>query len=335
MTPQTLGPTILLTTNGGATWNAQSSGVVGERLKAVAFADADHGWAAGDDGTILCYRRDSAPTVRISDAGDSWHASPVDLTVTATVDPALTLASVQYSTNGGSTWSDVPGSGEVRTLPISAQGTTNVEVQVTDSVSETASDSATVNIDSTTPTITVSGCDSAWHASPVTLTFTPNVGPSGVASVRYQIGSGAWTTVTKSGGPYQAAISTEGANTVSYRVTNNAGTTSAVGVCAAKIDTIGPTTLAKAASGREGKAIALRYRVTDNLSPTATKVTLTIRNSHGRLVKRVALGTRTIFTWYAIRLTPKAKGSYRYAVAAKDLAGNAQTKVGSARITVR
>ena len=33
--------------------------------------------------------------------------------------------------------------------------------------------------------------------------------------------------------------------------------------------------------------------------------------------------------------TPKAKGTYRYYVYAKDSAGNAQSKVGSAKVVVR
>ena len=79
----------------------------------------------------------------------------------------------------------------------------------------------------------MAGNDSAWHKSPVTLTFTPVAGPSGVASVEYKIGSSAWTAAAKSAGTYTAAISANGADTVSYRTTDNAGTQSAVGTCTA------------------------------------------------------------------------------------------------------
>ena len=57
----------------------------------------------------------------------------------------------------------------------------------------------------------------------MTLTFTPAAGPSGVASVEYKIGSRAWTAVTANAGTYTAAISANGADTVSYRTTDNAG----------------------------------------------------------------------------------------------------------------
>ena len=118
------------------------------------------------------------------------------------------------------------------------------------------------------------------------------------------------------------------------RVTDSAEQTASDSVIV-KIDTVGPTTLAKAAKGHKGKAIALRYLVRDNLSPQAVAVTLTVRNSHGKLVKRFVLGTRPISTWCVARWTPKAKGTYRYTVTAKDLAGNRQTKSGSAKIAVR
>jgi hypothetical protein len=75
--------------------------------------------------------------------------------------------------------------------------------------------------------------------------------------------------------------------------------------------------------------------VSDNLSPQATAVTLTIRNSHKKVVKTLTLGTKTVSVWYAVKWTPKAKGSYTYTVTASDLAGNTQTKAGSAKITVK
>ena len=54
------GGTILATTDGGATWNAQSSGAI-QTLYAVAFPDAAHGWAVGLGGAILATTRGSPP----------------------------------------------------------------------------------------------------------------------------------------------------------------------------------------------------------------------------------------------------------------------------------
>nr|MCU0294777.1 YCF48-related protein [Candidatus Nanopelagicales bacterium] len=47
------GGTILATSDGGATWTAQSSGTTENVLYGVAFTDASHGWAVGGGGTIL------------------------------------------------------------------------------------------------------------------------------------------------------------------------------------------------------------------------------------------------------------------------------------------
>src|SRR5205807_29628 len=53
----TCGSVILHTSNGGATWTAQASGLPGfpniNVHNGVAFPDASNGWAVGNNGTIL------------------------------------------------------------------------------------------------------------------------------------------------------------------------------------------------------------------------------------------------------------------------------------------
>jgi hypothetical protein len=65
--------------------------------------------------------------------------------------------------------------------------------------------------------------------------------------------------------------------------------------------TLGPTTYVKPAGGHAGKALVLSYRVRDNLSPQARTVVLTIRNSHGKLIKRLSLGSAAISNWHSLR----------------------------------
>lgn len=48
-----------------------------------------------------------------------------------------------------------------------------------------------------------------------------------------------------------------------------------------------------------------------------------------------ALELRLCGAWYWFTWKPKARGTYRYSVYAKDAAGNAQSRVGSARVVVR
>ena len=94
-------------------------------------------------------------------------------------------------------------------------------------------------------------------------------------------------------------------------------------------------TAAKAAKGIAGHGLKLSYQISDNLSPTATGVKLVVKNSDGKVVKTLACGTQSVTVWHSVTWTPKAKGTYSYAVYAKDLAGNVQSTAGSAKIKVK
>ena len=87
---------------------------------------------------------------------------------------------------------------------------------------------------------------------------------------------------------------------------------------------------------RKGKPAALYYRVTDDVSASAT-VTISIRTRSGVLKKTLALGLKGTgperHTHFTCRL---ARGTYRYRVQARDLSGNpAQTPLGSNTLTVK
>ena len=289
-------------------------------------------------GAVYVEHRCAAPTVTITGADDAWHAAAVKLTVNATVDPELTLADLQFSLNGGESWIEVPGTGGNRILPMYNSGTSNLTVRVTDSAHQTDSATATVKIDYGRPTIGVSGAGASWHKGPVTLTFTPKVGVSGIASVDCQLASGGWTAIEPSSGVYQVVVSNEGATAVRYRVSNNAGTTSAVGSCDVRIDTRRPTPIAKwAATARTGGAARLLYFVSDPRpgSPTAT-VTIRIKTLRGRLVKKLVEKSVAVDKRRAASFDcGLSRGRYRFLVYATDAAGNVQTTVASNRLTVR
>jgi hypothetical protein len=195
--------------------------------------------------------------------------------------------------------------------------------------------------DTIAPVTTVAGLPSDWVNHSVTLTFTAtdNPGGSGMsggqAMTEYCVDSGAWTTGTSVLIPAPADHSNDGAHTVGYRSCDAARNWEKAKTATVKIDTTGPTTSARAASGRKAHAIVLHYEVSDALSPTATAVRLVVCNSGGKAVKSWSWANRKIATWYTVRWTPKAKGSYHYYLYGKDLAGNTQAKVGSARIVVK
>ena len=331
--------TILGTADGGASWPAQSSGVLGGLL-GVSFPDINHGWAVGYAqysllGVILRYHY-PAPTVDVPQGGNAWYGGPVDVAVNATVDSSLTLSSLQYSTNGGSTWTDVPGSGMGRTLHISAEGTTNLMVRATDSVGQTATESTTINIDSSTPTIGVSGNDSAWHATPVTLTFTPHVGISGIWSVEYKIGSTDWEPVIPVAGAYTLAVSTNGADTVSYRATDCAELVSQVASCIVKVDAVKPVAKAEAATLKHDAVGQLDLYVTKKPAGCGkAKVTISFTQG-GKPKKTFTTALLSVNRWNKVGWKcALAKGTYTMKLLAKDSIGNAQVGPTTAKLVVK
>jgi hypothetical protein len=100
---------------------------------------------------------------------------------------------------------------------------------------------------------------------------------------------------------------------------------------------VGPKTFAtRAASVRKGRQATLYYRVTDDLSASAT-VTIRIRTRGGALKKTLALGPKSTGPERHAHFTCRlARGVYRYTVEARDLSGNAaQTPLGSNRLRVK
>ncbi len=94
--------TILVTSNGGASWQVQASGTTSS-LNSVHFVNAATGWAVGDDGTILV----------TSNGGVSWQAQASATTISlhsvhfvnATTGWAVGGAGMILMTNnGGTTW---------------------------------------------------------------------------------------------------------------------------------------------------------------------------------------------------------------------------------------
>ena len=196
--------------------------------------------------------------------------------------------------------------------------------------------------DATPPTTTVSGADHLWHRHSVTLHFTAtdNAGGSGVARTLYTIDAGPWQTLVGSTLviPAPADHRNDGRHTVSYRSTDNAGNSEVVKSCTVKIDTRGPQTLApRPCIVRRGFWPALSYRADDLLSPKA-EITIRISDARGHTRHLIALGwqrtNQTHMTGMLVWRCRLPRGSYRYTVLARDLAGNKQSKVGSNRLIV-
>jgi photosystem II stability/assembly factor-like uncharacterized protein len=262
--------TVLFTRDAGTTWTVTPSVPTTRDLFAVGFADAGHGWAVGCRGTIVKYVYEQ-PAVAITGNDGAWHTPPVTLTFTATVDPDLSVSTMEYSTDGGSTWASVPGSGAVRTLAVSTQGVTTVQARCSDSAAQTGPVAQTVaRVDGTQPAVSCSGVPASWVSTPVVLTLTGTCGPSGIASVQYRVDGGAWQTASGSGTVYAATIAGNGLHTVACKATSNAGMVSAVNSVSVPIDDVTPVVTAHGVpAGWSPKAVGIHFHATHGPSGIA------------------------------------------------------------------
>jgi Bacterial Ig-like domain/Chitobiase/beta-hexosaminidase C-terminal domain len=164
-------------------------------------------------------------------------------------DIAFRLDSSSGSTLTGSPTS-ASGSGSASvsiTLPRTSDGSHTIYALGTGaSASQTT---APIVVDTVAPTSSAAGVDSAWHPSSVTATLSAS-DPSpatGVASVAYQVDGGSTHTIGGASGAVTVAApadhSNDGAHTLTFAATDNAGNTeSPAKTVQVKIDTTPPAT---------------------------------------------------------------------------------------------
>jgi hypothetical protein len=184
---------------------------------------------------------------------------------------------------------------------------------------------------------------SKWHNHDLPVTFTVT-DPDGDADVLLYSGNGTdWYDMDLAvydtlNFPAEADHSWDGATLIYCKAHDLAGHESAVQQFTVRIDTRKPTGKALyAVTVRKGRTATLKYKIVDAApnGGTATAVKIVIKNRYGKVVKTIRLGTKKVNTAYSVRFTCKlAKGTYRFYVSGKDVAGNT-AKVGSNRLTVR
>ena len=131
---------------------------------------------------------------------------------------------------------------------------------------------------------------------------------------------------------------TDGSHTVAFAATDVAGNAEVGQTLTVHVDTVKPVTAApSAAKVARGKSVSLKYSVTDQYSPTVN-ATVTVKNSAGKVVKTLTAKGATTGATHTVKLTvPRTwkAGTYHFYVYATDLAGNAQAKAASNKITVK
>jgi hypothetical protein len=339
----------------GAGWASESSGVAQDLLSVAGAPDQDGTvsvWIGGSAGRILHTRYSAAnqAPVGVPDAYSTVHDQKL------VVPPLGVLANdtdadgdplhVELVSDVAHGQLDLKPTGWFTYTPAAGwHGSDSFTYRVTDGFSSSAVTTVSISVappaDTTAPTTTASGADAAWHKAAVTVSLTANDNADGSgmsggqARTEYKIGTGDWTTSTSVVIDAPSDHSNDGLHTVSYRSTDAAGNVAATQSCTVKIDTRGPVTAAQYASGRRGHAITLRYKIADALSPRATALQVVVKNSHGTTITTIRPTTKNTATWYSVKWTPRARGTFRYYVYAKDLAGNAQRIKGNAKVVVR
>jgi len=171
-----------------------------------------------------------------------------------------------------------------------------------------------------------------WRKNWVTVTLGATDDLTGVASSAYRSqGAATWTPYTE---PFQ--VKTQGASTWKYRSSDLAGNVETAKSFTVRIDTRKPTTKAYAAAVKKGKTVKLAYKVLD-AKPGCGQAAVTLTIYKGKKLKKTlkagshASNVKRSYSW----LCTLAKGKYTLRVYATDIAGNVQSTVGSARLTVK
>jgi hypothetical protein len=183
----------------------------------------------------------------------------------------------------------------------------------------------------TTATLTPAANARGWNKTAVTVSLLASDALSGVASTEYRRGGAAWT-------PYAASfsIAAQGVTVCNYRSTDLAGNVEATKTLTVRIDRRKPATKAYGATARTGKKVKLAYRVNDPL-PGCARARVALKIFKGRKLARTlrpagtcACNAKRFYPWRC----NLDSGVYAIRVYATDIAGNAQRRVGKAKLIV-
>jgi len=207
--------------------------------------------------------------------------------------------------------------------------------------------------DTTPPTTTASGVDDDdWynHAVTIRLAAIDNSGGSGVASITYSVDGGAPITVSGSSATVTIGVETDtdddesaaadgrdGAHSVKYFATDNAGNVELTHTLTVNIDTERPSTKAPRSSKvKRHRTATLRYEIDDATPNGGTAgARIFIKNRRGQVVKTLNLGDKPVNTPLSATFTCLLRaGTYTFRVYGTDRAGNTQASTATNTLTV-
>jgi hypothetical protein len=321
-----------LTAGDGANgdWFGYSVAIAGDT--ALAGAPYDTVGANTYQGSTYAFLLDGTPPTSSAAASPApnaagWNTTAVTVTLSAS-DAISGVASTEYRVQGAAGWTPYAGA-----FPVAAEGAYTYEYRSTDMAGNIeVAKTFTVKIDTTFPVTGIpSALPSGWSRTPARVTLQAGDGGSGVVGTEYRLAAAAnWT-------PYTAAfpVTTQGQSTWEYRSTDLAGNTEAAKSFTVKLDSQAPSTKAFAAKVKKGKTVKLGYQVNDAV-PGCGQAQATVKIYKGKKLKQTlkavacATNVKKTCSWKATL----AAGTYTIKVYATDIAGNAQSKLGSAKLTI-
>ncbi len=235
----------------GATWNVYTT--------PLSFSDGEHNISykatdlAGNTENVntLNLKVDTikpvtTPVVGGEEGAGGWRVSSSTLDFTATDDTSL-VSKIEYSLDAGATWVTY---GNQITF---GSGTHTVWYRAVDTAGNIEDYQTMVNmVDSSVPvtSVLIEGTlgNEDWYTTSPLISFTAVSEPSGILNTQYSLDSGTtWTTYST---PF---VLPNGTHNVSYKSTNNAGTTETMHSVNIKVDTSLPTSI-HSISGTAGNA---------------------------------------------------------------------------------
>ncbi len=185
-----------------------------------------------------------------------------------------------------------------------------------------------------TPPVTTCDAPAGWQGASFVVHFSATDAGSGVAAIWAAVDDAPLLQV---GGPAGGSLeiaapadhSFDGTHILRYYSTDVAGAAETAQVAQLKIDTTAPAVTVRAAAGYCGRAVALSYRVRDQLSPTARGLGLVVTDEAGVTVATAALGDSATGEWRRARWTSAVAGPLQYVVTAADEAGNVATSAAA------